>query len=324
MYDVTALGELLIDFSLNGINDRGIALFAQNPGGAPANVLAMVTCLGGKTAFIGKVGCDAFGRFLLQTLENAGIDSAGLVLDSTVLTTLAFVQLDAQGDRSFSFYRKNGADLMLTSAEVKKELIDNGAIFHCGSVSLTDEPCRSTVHTAVRYAKDRGKIISYDPNYRPFLWNSEEEAQREMAALVPYADILKVSEEEMVILTGTTEVKKGAARLFEQGPAIVLISLGAQGAFYYCANGSGTLPAYDVPTVDTTGAGDAFLGTVLFYVRNKTRRDLETITQDELADIVDCANAAGSLTTTAYGAIPAMPDKNSIAKCRQAANTVRG
>jgi fructokinase len=317
MYDVTALGELLIDFIPNGKNDQGITLFSQNPGGAPANVLAMINRLGGRTAFIGKVGMDDFGRFLARTLQDAGIDITGLITDTSALTTLAFVHLNERGDRSFSFYRKDGADLMLHPEELNLSLIDNAKMFHFGSVSLTGEPCRSAVHAATRYAKEHGKIISYDPNYRSLLWESEEKAKKEMSALLPLTNILKVSEEEMTLLTGETVFEKAAARLAEYGPSIVLVSLGANGAFYFCEDGFGTLPTYDVATIDTTGAGDAFLGAALFRLRNKTAVELTKITHDELADIVDFANAAGSLATTKRGAIPAMPDETAISACRQ-------
>jgi fructokinase len=320
MYDVTALGELLIDFTPNGVNDQGMVLFARNPGGAPANVLAMNNKLGGKTAFIGKVGNDAFGRFLEQTLKDAGIDTRGLLMDRVFNTTLAFVHLSAQGDRSFSFYRNSGADLMLKSAEVNKEIIAGGAIFHFGAVSLTAEPCRSAVHDAVQFAKEQEKILSYDPNYRPLLWANIDEAKAEMARPLPFVDILKVSEEEMTLLTGETVLEKGAAVLAEQGPSIVLVSLGAKGAFYFCGDGCGTLPAYDVKTSDTTGAGDAFFGAVHYRLRSKTREDLKKTSRDELADIVDFANAAGSLATAKKGAIPAMPDLAEIELCRSNIN----
>ncbi|GHU51810.1 putative sugar kinase YdjE [Bacilli bacterium] len=317
MFDVTALGELLIDFTPSGLNDQGMSLFACNPGGAPANVLAMNNKLGGKTAFIGKVGNDEFGHFLERTLRDSGIDTAGLVLDKALNTTLAFVQLNEAGDRSFSFYRKEGADIMFTAAEINRELIAEAGIFHFGAVSLTGEPCRSAVYAALDYAKAHGKIISYDPNYRPLLWHSEAEAKVEMARPLALADILKVSEEEMSLLTGEKDLEKGAALLAEKGPGIVLVSLGAKGAFCFCADGSAVLPTYDVKTIDTTGAGDAFLGAVHYRLRGKTKEQVRGISKEELADIVDFANAAGSLTTTKKGAIPAMPDMAAIEQCRK-------
>jgi fructokinase len=317
MYDVCALGELLIDFTPSGENELGVSLFGRNPGGAPANVLAMINKLGGKTAFIGKVGADAFGRFLEKTLADAGIDTSGLVQDPACLTTLAFVQLSETGDRSFSFYRREGADLMLTWAEINRRLIDDAKIFHFGSVSLSGQPCRGTVHEAVRYAKSKGKIISYDPNYRPLLWSNEGEAKTEIGKLLDSADILKVSEEEMTLLTGEEDLEKGSSLLAENGSAIVLVSLGAKGAYFRCAAGSGSLPTYDVETVDTTGAGGSFLGAVHYRLRGKSREDLKNISHNELTDIVDFANAAGSLTTTKKGAIPALPTVSEIEACRK-------
>lgn len=317
MYDVVAIGELLIDFTPNGKNETGIPLFGCNPGGAPANVLAMNAILGGKTAFIGKVGKDNFGEYLRHTLENAGIDATGLVSDSVVPTTLAFVHLNEHGDRSFSFYRSPGADLMLTAREVNRDIIKNAVIFHFGSVSLTGEPCRTTVHETLQFAKDADKIISYDPNYRPLLWNGADEAKKEMLRPVPLTDILKVSEEEMELMTGETDLDKGASMLMNMGPAIVLVSLGAKGAFFRCRDGCGLLPAYNVKTIDTTGAGDAFLGAVLYRLRGKNREDLYTISAGEMRDVVDFANAAGSLTTAKKGAIPAMPQASEIEACKR-------
>lgn len=295
----------------------GIILFGRNPGGGVANMLAMNTKLGGKTAFIGKVGDDGFGRFLEQTLKNAGIDSAGLIKDPAYLTTLAIVDLTETGERSFSFYRRQGADLMLTWQEINRELIDNALIFHFGAVSLSGQPCRDTIHEAVRYAKSKGKIISYDPNYRPFLWPSVNEAKTQIGKLVSSADILKVSEEELLLLTGETDLEQGSRLLAEQGPAIVLVSLGPKGSFFRCARGCGLLRTYDVKTIDTTGAGDSFLGTVHFRLRGKNLESLKNIAPDELWEIVDFANAAGSLTTTKKGAIPAQPTMDEIEACRR-------
>jgi fructokinase len=317
MYDVCALGEVLIDFTPSGVNDQGVALFGRNPGGAPANVLAMIAKLGGTTAFIGKAGNDGFGRFLEKTLKDAGIDTAGLVFDPACLTTLAFVHLSETGDRSFSFYRREGADLMLRWEEVNRRLIGDAHIFHFGSVSLSGQPCRNAVHEAVRYAKSQGRIISYDPNYRPLLWSGEAEAKTEIAKLLDQADVLKVSEEEMTLLTGLADWEKGSALLVEKGPAIVLLTLGAKGAYFHCAAGSGHLPAYEVETVDTTGAGDAFLGAVHYRLKNKTLAELKTIAREELEDIVDFANAAGSLATAKKGAIPALPGLPEIEACRR-------
>jgi fructokinase len=238
-------------------------------------------------------------------------------MDKTFNTTLAFVHLNEAGDRSFSFYQKEGADIMFTAAEINRELIATAEIFHFGAVSLTGEPCRSAVYAALDCAKTHGKIISYDPNYRPLLWHSEAEAKVEMARPLAFADILKVSEEEMTILTGETRLEKGAVLLAEKGPGIVLVSLGAEGAFCFCNDGFAKLPTYDVKTIDTTGAGDAFFGAVHYRLRSKTKEQVRGISKEELVDIVDFANAAGSLTTTKKGAIPAMPDMAAIEQCRK-------
>lgn len=315
MFDVVALGESLIDCTPAGKNDMKMAMFSCNPGGAPANVLAMNAKLGGKTAFIGKVGHDAFGAFLKETMDKAGIDTQNLCMSDEYKTTLAFVQLDNKGNRSFSFYRKSGADVMLMSDEVDASLLMSCRIFHFGGVSLTDEPCRTTTLQAVRIAKKSGALISYDPNYRPPLWNSESEAVEVMKSALPLADIIKVSEEEMNLLTGEKELEKGSQKLAEYGAVLVAVTLGANGAFYCTPAGSAFLPTYDVKTVDTTGAGDAFLGAVHYCISGKTKEDLKSIPTDEWKNIIAFSNAAGSLTTMAKGAIPAMPDKAQIEEC---------
>ena len=297
MFDVVALGESLIDFTPNGTNAQGIELFARNPGGAPANVLAMNARLGGKTAFIGKVGKDGFGDFLRQTLVESSIDVSGLVIDEKIPTTLAFVQLDSKGDRSFTFYRNPGADVMLTSAEVNRNLIDTATL------------------EAARYARQQGKLVSFDPNYRPLLWEHPADAVVQMQEGVKLADLLKVSEEEMQLITNESDLARGSQALLEMGPSLVLVSLGAKGAYYRNAVGAGHLPTYDVPTVDTTGAGDAFMGAIHYQLRRKAAEDLRTLSAFELEEIVRFGNAAGSLTTTKGGAIPAMPSMVEIQNC---------
>lgn len=317
MYDITSVGELLIDFTPEGKNEQGMELFSCNPGGAPANVLVMATILGDKPAFIGKVGADFFGTFLKQVMDRNGIDTGGLAVADRVPTTLAFVHLDSSGDRSFSFYRNPGADIMLTREDVKCSLIDACRIFHFGAVSLTDEPARSATAFAADYAHRKGKIVSFDPNYRPLLWKNEKEAREEIIRALPLVDILKVSEEELNLLTGESDLNRGAAVLASFGPQVVLISLGKEGAFYRTRNISNTLPTYDVKTIDSTGAGDAFLGAFLHKISGKKREDLQNLTARELDGIIDYANAAGSLTTTKKGAIPAMPDDQAIRFCRE-------
>ena len=280
MFDVVALGESLIDFTPNGTNAQGIELFARNPGGAPANVLAMNARLGGKTAFIGKVGKDGFGDFLRQTLVESSIDVSGLVIDEKIPTTLAFVQLDSKGDRSFTF-----------------------------------DPSRTATLEAARYARQQGKLVSFDPNYRPLLWEHPADAVVQMQEGVKLADLLKVSEEEMQLITNESDLARGSQALLEMGPSLVLVSLGAKGAYYRNAVGAGHLPTYDVPTVDTTGAGDAFMGAIHYQLRRKAAEDLRTLPAFELEEIVRFGNAAGSLTTTKGGAIPAMPSMVEIQNC---------
>lgn len=315
MYDVVALGESLIDFTPAGKNQLGMQLFSQNPGGAPANVLAMNAKLGGKTAFIGKVGADDFGRFLQETMQAAGIDCTGLCKDEEIPTTLAFVQLDEKGDRSFTFYRKPGADVRLRFEEVLMQLVTGCRIFHFGSVSLTDEPCRSATLRAAQAAKQAGAIISYDPNYRPFLWPNADAAKTEILKALPLADLLKVSEEEMELLTGEKDFAKGAAMLAGQGPAVVVVTLGPKGAYYHTPMGDSAVATYDVKTVDTTGAGDAFWGALLAEIKGRTRETLKTMSAQEWQTAVMIANAAGSMTTREKGAIPAMPTREDIEWC---------
>ena len=315
MIDVTALGELLIDFTPEGKNAQGAALFSQNPGGAPANVLAMVARLGGRTAFIGKAGQDAFGRYLRQVLTERDIDASGLVLDGAVPTTLAFVHLDEKNDRSFTFYRSPGADQMLTAQEVSLELIDRCRIFHFGSVSLTRDPSRGAALYAAEYAGKQGKLVSFDPNLRPMLWESKAEARAQIEHSIRLADILKVSEEEMEFLTGTADLTAGSEYLLNMGPALVLVSLGEQGSFFRNHAGYGSAPPCRVEAVDTTGAGDAFAGAVLWKVRNMTRAELCSMPVSALGEIAAFSNAAGALTATGKGAIPAMPDTEQIHRC---------
>lgn len=311
MIDVAALGECLIDFTPNGENAQGIALFARNPGGAPANVLAMNARLGGKTAFIGKVGRDGFGDFLRQTLLDSGIDVSGLAVDEKVPTTLAFVQLDANGDRSFTFYRSPGADIMLRESEVDTALLDDCAIFHFGSVSMTADPCRTATLSAARYARQKGKLVSFDPNYRPLLWDDTEEAVLRMKEGTRLADILKVSEEEMQLVTGESDPERGSKALLDMGPSLVLVSMGAKGA--YCRNAvcAGALPTFDVPTVDTTGAGDAFFGGFLSEFV-KSGKSVYDVSIDDMVRFARVGCATASLCIGRRGGIPAMPTMEEV------------
>lgn len=317
MIDLLALGEVLIDLTPAGTGSQGSALFARNPGGAPANVLAMAARLGSRCGLIGKVGDDPFGRFLRDTLTGLGIDVSALSVDPGIPTTLAVVQLDAQGDRSFSFYRKPGADIMLTPEEVPLPLIQACRTFHFGSFSLTDEPCRSATLHGARTARKLGKRISFDPNYRPALWTNPSLARSEMERGAALCDILKVSEEEMAFLTGETDPERGSEALLARGPSLVLVSLGSQGAFFRTSACCGSVPAYAVEVRDTTGAGDAFLGAFLHRTRELSPQQLSALSRDTLADLVDFSNAAAALTTTRGGAIPALPAPEEIDACRR-------
>lgn len=312
-FELVALGESLIDFTPCGRTEQGISLFAQNPGGAPANVLAMFAKLGGRGAFIGKVGRDAFGDFLRQTMNAAGIDCRGLITSRKYPTTLAFVHLDENGERSFSFYRKPGADVRLKWGEVDRSLLGDCGIFHFGGVSLTDEPAAGATLNSATYAKSRGALISYDPNYRAPLWDSEARAAEKLREGLALDDIVKVNGEELALLTGK-DTAEGARQILQAGAVAVFVTLGGDGAYLLTPNGGLNLPAFDVNTTDTTGAGDAFIGAVLYRVRGKTAEDLKRLSIGEWRDILEFGSAAGALATTAGGAIPAMPDGGAIAK----------
>lgn len=316
-FDVTALGELLIDFSPFGKSSNGNNLFEQNPGGAPANVLTAVVRQGGRGAIISAVGNDDFGRFLRNVMNDVGISTLGLQSTNEAATTLAFVSLDKSGDRSFSFCRKPGADQKIKKDNIDISLIDNCTIFHFGSLSLSDEPSRSAAIFAAKYARDNGKIVSYDPNWRPPLWNNIDEGIKGMSLGLPLTDILKLSEEELMLLSGEKEAVKGTLLLQKKykNLKLIVVTLGSNGCFYRCGNSTGIIPAYNVKTVDTTGAGDSFWGALLY----KIVKNVECINggQDEyLRSAMDYANAAGALCTTKNGAIPAIPSFEEVETLR--------
>ena len=307
MYDVVALGELIIDFTPAGKSENGHDLFECNPGGAPANVLACLAKLGKKTGFIGKVGDDEFGRFLQQVLIDKGISTKGLVLSKEESTTLAFVHLQSDGERSFSFYRNPGADTMLRAEEIKETMFDT-QIFHFGSLSLTKEPARSATLAALQYAKKKKSLISYDPNLRPHLWPNLDEARTQILSVIDQADIVKVSGEELKFLTDSEDIKDGSERLYQEyGLRMLLVTLGKDGCYYRLGDFCGQVPGFKVNTIDTTGAGDAFLGGILFQIFQRENK-IEHWTAEEIAMSVEFANAIGALVTTRKGAIPAMPN----------------
>ena len=257
---VTALGEVLIDFTDAGTSANGQKLFERNPGGAPANVLVACKRLGHDVAFIGKVGEDMHGAFLRETLEAAGIDCTGLVSDPSFFTTLAFVALDENGDRSFSFARKPGADTQLAASDLRRDLIEGARVFHVGSLSLTDEPARSATLEALECAKAAGCVMSYDPNYRASLWESPEAAAEQMRSIAGYMDLIKISAEECPLMTGETEPEAAAQALLAGGASVVCVTLDADGAYVAAKDGARVVPSFRVDAVDTTGAGDSFWG----------------------------------------------------------------
>ena len=305
-YDITALGELLIDFTDSGVSSGGMRLFERNPGGAPANVLTAAARLGRSTAFLGKVGDDMHGRFLRQTLVDAGIDASGLMMAADVFTTLAFVALDERGERHFSFARKPGADTCLRREELNAAVLDNTRVLHVGSLSLTDEPARSATFAAVERARASGAVISYDPNYRAALWPDAGTAARQMRAMVPYVDVMKLSDEETALLTDEADPAAAAAVLLARGVKCVAVTLGAEGALAATAEGMRHVSGFSVATVDTTGAGDAFWGGFLHRMLALGKAP-EELTLDDAADCARWGNATAALCVTKRGAIPAMP-----------------
>ena len=311
MIDVTALGEILIDFTPCGKSAAGQRVFEQNPGGAPANVLACLNKCGKKTAFIGKIGNDMHGQFLVDVLNDSGICTDGVVVDDNVFTTLAFVALSDSGERSFSFARKPGADTCLTQEELKEEIIRDSKVFHIGSLSLTAEPAKGTTFKALEIAKEAGCIISYDPNYRAPLWDSKEAAIEGMRSVVSYADVMKISDEETALLTDIAEPEGAAKKLVDMGVPVVAVTLGAEGSLVCTKEGSVVVPGYKANMVDTTGAGDSFWGGFLKCLLESGKRP-EDVSLEEAAGFAKYGNAVASLCVEKRGAIPAMPSVEEI------------
>ena len=311
MFDVTALGELLIDFTENGTSSQGNPLLEANPGGAPCNVLAMLERLGKKTAFIGKVGKDMFGNQLKAAVEEVGIDTRNVIMDEEVHTTLAFVQTYPDGDRDFSFYRNPGADMMLTKDEVSEELIQSSRIFHFGTLSSTHEGVREATRHAIEVAKAAGCIITFDPNLRPPLWKSLEDARAEIEYGMTKCDVLKISDNEVEFLFGTTDYDKGAALIREKyNIPLVLITMGKDGSrAYYKDLRVEAAPFLQENTIETTGAGDTFCASALNYV---LEHGLENLTEENLMEMLTFANAAASLITTRKGALRVIPTRQEV------------
>ena len=302
--DLTAIGEILIDLTQTGVNEWGVPLFAANPGGAPANVAVAASRLGARTAFIGKTGGDSFGTYLRGVLEADGVDCGGLRRDVRP-TTMAVVSVDPSGERSFRFVR--GADQWLSPEEVNELAVLKSKILHFGSVSLTPGLARNATIFAARAAHRAGVLVSYDPNYRAALWDDEGHAAEWMRIPLPLVDVIKLSEEEVVFLTGTDSLEEGSQILAEQGIRLVLITLGGEGVFCRWQDRTWRQPGIPVRVADTNGAGDTFFGAVLSRLCQREAGPLEGLTAAELKDILAFANRAAAFTCSRSGAIPAMP-----------------
>ena len=312
MVDVVALGELLIDFTCISADGEGYPTMAAHPGGAPANFLAALAKFGAKTALLGKVGSDAFGKLLLGTLRNAGIETDGMVVSDDVFTTLAFVTLDESGDREFSFARKPGADMQMRFEELNLKLIDEAKVFHFGTLSLTDEPARSATYKAVSYAKNAGKLITYDPNLRKPLWKDLEVCKQQMLWGLGQADVVKISDEEVQFLFGMG-VQEGAEHILRNyGVKLVFVTCGAEGCYFKNAVACGMVPSLkDIKVADTTGAGDIFGGSAVWKLLQYGKAP-ETLNEEELRDVVSFACTAAGLSTTKPGGISSVPEREAV------------
>ena len=312
LYDVTAMGEMLIDFTLNGQSEQGNNLFEACPGGAPCNVLAMLNKLGRKTAFIGKVGEDQFGRLLKGTIDELGIETKGLILDKEIHTTLAFVHTFPDGDREFSFYRKPGADMMLTEDEVDYDLIRQSRIFHFGTLSMTDEPVRSATKKALEVAKEAGCLITFDPNLRPPLWNSLDDAKKQMEYGFQYCDMLKISDNEIQFVSGKEDYDEGIRYLQDKyNIPLIFMTMGKDGSRAYYKDMRVERKGFQVKAIETTGAGDTFCGC---SIHGLLTHGLEGLTEENLGDMLTYANAGAALITMKKGAIRSMPEPENITK----------
>jgi fructokinase len=316
--DIVCLGELLIDMFPAEVGRRlvEVSAFYPKPGGAPANVAVAVARLGAKSAFIGKVGDDAFGHFLVDTLAQEQVDTRGIRLDPAARTTMAFIALPDPNHAEFVFYRHPGADTLLHPDELDRDLLQRAAVLHFGSVSLSVEPSRSTTLSAVRLAREAGALISFDVNYRPSLWPNPAEALKVILAVLPQVHLLKVNEVELELLSGSSDLDSGSQALLAHGPQLGVITLGPHGSFFRSAQGSGSVPGFTVTTVDAIGCGDAFVAGLLTQLLHSLAlvggglgRGLrpDQLTLDHLHQIVRYANAVGALTATKQGVIPALP-----------------
>ena len=311
-FDVIALGELLVDFTENGLSEQGNPLLEANPGGAPCNVLAMLQKLGKRTAFVGKVGKDMFGVQLRQAAESAGICMDHLLEDENVHTTLAFVKTFPNGDRDFSFYRNPGADMMLTADELPLEALSGTKIFHFGTLSMTHPEVRAATKAALAAAKEAGALVSFDPNLRPPLWNSLDEAKEQIAWGLSRCDILKIADNELAFMTGETDFDRGAAKLQKDYPNIRVLNVtaGADGSYSYYGDKRVFVPSFRLgSTIETTGAGDTFCACVLNFV---LENGIDDLSEKQLREMLRFANAAAYLVTTKKGAIRSMPEREQV------------
>ena len=309
-YDVIALGELLIDFTMNGQSEQGNNMFEACPGGAPCNVLALLNKMGKKTAFLGKVGRDQFGTLLRDTITEAGIDASHLMIDDKVNTTLAFVHTFPDGDREFSFYRNPGADMMLTENEVDPAFIAQTKIFHFGTLSMTYDGVRAATKKAVQAAKDAGCLVSFDPNLRPPLWSSLDLAKEQMEYGFGVCDILKISDNEIQFVSGKEDYDEGIAYLQEKYHIpMILLTMGKDGSRAYYKGMRVERPGFSVKAIETTGAGDTFCGSSLNYV---VEHGFEDLTEEQLGELLTFANAAAAIVTTKKGAIRSMPEREEV------------
>lgn len=309
--DIVALGELLIDFTEAGYSQDGRKLFEQNPGGAPANLLTVASHFGYHTAFIGKVGTDMHGKFLKKTLQKEKINTDAIVEDPNYFTTLAFVEIGENGERNFSFARKPGADTQLKKEELDQALISGCRIFHFGSLSLTDEPAERATIEAVKMAKSAGVLISYDPNYRPSLWKNKECAVKKMKSVIELANVMKVSDEESILLTEAESYEQAADQLLAMGPKLVAITLGEQGVLMATKSRKEIIKAFQTHAVDTTGAGDSFWGGVLCGILSMNK-SIENIEWEEIRECAVLGNAVAGLCVQKRGGIPAIPTKEAV------------
>ena len=312
MYDVIALGELLIDFTYVSSDQMNYPTIAAHPGGAPANFLAAISQLGGNTALLGKVGDDAFGKMLLTTLENMGVETNGIITDPNWFTTMAFVTLDDSGNREFSFARKPGADTRIEYDELDLSIIDETKVFHFGTLSLTDEPARAATYKAVNYAKSKGKLITYDPNLRKPLWNDLTEAKNQLIWGLGQADVVKISDEEVEFLFGVNPVEGGKYIIETFGTKLVFVTCGGNGCWYFNANAYGHVDALsNIEVKDTTGAGDIFGGSAVWKLL-QSNKDPEDLDDSELRLIVEYATTVAGLSTTRVGGISSIPSLKEI------------